>query len=226
MRKALLACTFVATSTVAVAQGADVGLVSLVSGEVAYLPSGGVAGGVKPFMRLREGDRVDLGRGARLRIVYFGAARQEDWQGPARFRAARGASAPVSGQPVQVTAIPAGVPQRIAGVPELIRNARLGGIQMRGGTPPVAKLTEAQRTELDDARAQYEAMRSALAADDLVPELFLFATIEGLELGFGEKPQELVALRRQVVGEMLRKQPDNAEVKSLAARMQVALRPD
>jgi hypothetical protein len=221
MRKTLLACVLVVASGAASPQGADVGLVSMVSGDVAYVPLAGASGRVKAFMRLRDGDKVELPPGAHVRVVLFGAARQERWEGPARFRAAQGASVPLSGKLAEVTNLPAGVPQRIARVPELIQNARLGGIQMRGGPPPAARVTAEEKAALSDARTQHDAMRNALLPDDITAELFLFATLEELRRDPGTRPAEEEMLRNQLVQEMLRKQPDNQDVKALAARLQI-----
>jgi len=133
MRSWLMMALF-AAHTVAHAQ-ADVGLVNLVSGNVAFAPAAGAGGTAKAFMKVREGDRFDLPVGTQLRLLYFASARQERWQGPASLRAGSGQSASVSGAPVQVTTLPASVPQRIARVPDLLQNAKLGGIQVRGAQP-------------------------------------------------------------------------------------------
>ena len=221
MRKILLACVLVVASGAAGPQGADVGLVSMVSGDVGYVPLTGAPGKIKAFMRLREGDRVELPSGAQLRMVLFGAARQERWEGPARFRAGLTASEPLSGKPAEVTNLPAGVSQRIARVPELIHNARLGGIQMRGGTSPAARVTAEEKAVLSDARARYDAVRNALPPDDITAELFLFATLEELRPDPGTRPAEEETRRKQLVQEMLRKQPQSDDVKALATRLQV-----
>lgn len=221
MRKILLACVLVAASGAVSPQGADVGLVSMVSGDVAYVPLAGAPGKIKAFMRLRDGDRIELSPGAQVRVVLFGAARQERWEGPARFRAAQGASASLSGKPVEVTNLPAGVPHYIARVPELIQNAKLGGIQMRGGTQPVPRASPESQAALNAARATYGRMKKDLPPDDITAELFLFASLEDLRLSGDARPAEEETLRAQMVEDMLRKQPDNEDVKALAMRLHV-----
>jgi hypothetical protein len=116
----------------------DVGMVNLVSGDVGYTPQGGPASKVKAFMKVREGDRIDVPAGAQVRVVYFEGARQERWQGPSSFQAARLQGRAISGSAAEVANLPASVPQRIARVPELMQNAKLGGIQVRAAqaTPP------------------------------------------------------------------------------------------
>ena len=68
------------------AQGADVGLINQVAGDVSYA-SGSGAGKVQAFMKVRQGDRFTVAAGAQVRLVYFNGGRQETWRGPAGFRA-------------------------------------------------------------------------------------------------------------------------------------------
>jgi hypothetical protein len=164
----------------------DVGLVHQVSGGVTY-QSGAVGG----YMKVREGDRFELPAGAELRLIYFAGGRQERWQGPASLRAGKRESAPLAGKPAAVSVLPAGTPARLARIPELMRNAQFGGVAVRGGRPPPVETEDSLR----EARATYARMRGALPADDLTPELFLYAAL-------ASGPD-----------------PDSEEVKSLAARL-------
>ena len=173
----------------------DVGLVSLVAGEVTFSAQAAAPAAVKAFMKVREGDRFDLPQGTQLELVYFASSRRERWQGPASLRVARRESAPLAGKPVQVTALPASVPHRLARIPELAQSALFGGTRVRGGRPPGVENVETEES-LREARATYARLRAELPADDLTPELFLYAALAG-------GPQ-----------------PDSEEVKSLAARLQ------
>jgi len=164
----------------------DVGLVNLVSGEVLYQ-----AGKAKAFMKLREADRFEVPAGAQLRLVYFASGRQERWQGPARLAAGKRESQPLAGKPAEVSQLPAGVPQRIARMPEGARNALFGGVVVRGGKPPPVETEDSLR----EARETYARLRRELPADDLTPELFLFAALSA-----GPNP-------------------DSEEVKTLAVRL-------
>lgn len=188
------------------AHAQDVGLVNLVAGEVSYAARGAAPEKAKPFMKVRDGDRFRLAAGAQLRVVYFDGGRQERWRGPASFQAARRQSAPLSGAPAEVLALPAGVPQRIARVPELLQNARLGGVQLRGGGRP----GKADEAALREARATYDSLRKRLPEDDITPELYLYAVLS---------EQGLQGEMRSVAEEMQRRQPDNEEVKWLAKRV-------
>ena len=207
MRKEFLALLFSAVSAAAWAQGVDVGLVNLVSGGVTYAPLSGTLGEAKPFMRVRDGDRFNVPAGGQVRIVYFTSSRQERWSGPASFHAGQGASEGISGKPAEVTVLPAGVPQRIARVPELMQNAKLGGIQVRGGLTRRQEASLDQQATVREARETYERMRKEMPADDITSELYLYAVLHDYLL---------YADMKAVVEEMLRKQPGNEDVKALA----------
>ena len=146
----------------------DVGLVDLVAGEVAYQ-----AGKARAFMKVREGDRFEVAAGAQLRLIYFAGARQERWQGPARLSAGKRESVPLAGKAAEARVLPASVPQRLARIPELTRNALFGGVMVRRAKPPGAETADSLR----EARATYARMRRELPADDLTPELFLYAAL-------------------------------------------------
>ncbi len=207
MRAGLFA-VLLATSGSLLAQGADVGLLNSVSGDVSYRSPSGAAGKVQAFMRIRDGDQINLARGAQLRIVFFNGGRQERWQGPASFRAGSAASAPIAGKPAEATNLPAGAGERIARVPELMQHARLGGIQVRAGLTRKQEASLRQQEDIRTARATYEQMQAAMPSDDITPELYLYAALYEY-LMYGEMSA--------VVDEMLRKQPDSEDVKALAA---------
>ena len=201
MRGGLMA-VLLAVCTNALAQ-ADIGLVNLVAGSVTLTSQSGEAVAAKAFMKVREGDRFEVPPGAQVRVVFFEGSRQERWQGPASFRAARLQSTPLSGKPADISALPASVPLRMARVPELMQNAKLGGIQVRSAQA----LKPMHEHALDEAKATYERLRNELPGDDLTPELFYYSALNEYQLYEDMAP---------VVDEMLRKQPDNDDVKSLA----------
>jgi len=204
MRTAFLVMLLAASPAIC-AQAIDVGLVNLVSGEVTYAAAPGSSAKVQAFMKVRAGDRFTLPPGAELRLVFFDGGRQERWRGPASFRAAKGSSEPIDGKPVEVATLPAGTPQRIARVPDLLQYARLGGIQVRGLTRK-QKASLEQQEAVRTARDTYAQMRKDMPADDITPELYLYATLYEFLLFDDMKP---------VVAEMRRKQPDNQDLKAL-----------
>jgi len=190
----------------AVAQGADAGLVSLVEGAVTYTPPGGAPGRVQAYMKLREGDRIEVPAGAQVRVLFFDGGRQERWSGPAGFRIGKSAAEALSGKPEEVTVLPPGVPQRIAQVPQLVQLAKLGGVQLRG-LAPAQRAGLDQQAALAQARAAYDEMRGKLPADDITPELYLYAVLHEYLL-YGDM--------QAVVDEMLRRQPESEQAKAFA----------
>lgn len=192
------------------AQTADVGLVNLLNGDVSYVSEGAASAKARPFMKVRQGDRFTLPAGAQLRVVYFQGGRQESWKGPASFRAGAQAGEQGSGANPEVSALPAGVPQKIAQVPELMQIAKLGrsgGVAVRGaGRPP--RLTAEQQAEVKSARDTYGKLRAQSSADDITPELYLYSVLQDYLLYDDMKP---------IVEEMAKRQPSNAEVQELVA---------
>lgn len=184
--------------------GVDVGLVSQVSGAVTYSGGGTGSQAVRPFMRVRQGDRLTLPAGASLRLIYTSSGRQETWQGPASLRAGPISSENLGGNAPVVQALPASVPQKMARVPDLVTGARLGGIVVRGSG---AGRPARPSPEVEKARTVYKAMRAEASADDVTPELFLLSVLQ--ENGMVDELQS-------VTQEMLKRQPDTPEVKELA----------
>jgi hypothetical protein len=209
MRRHVMAVLLM-VSGAALAQGTDVGLVNLVSGEVGFAPTTGSPGKVSAFMRVRDGDRFEVPAGAQLRVVYLEGGRQERWQGPASFRAGKSAGEPISGAAAEITNLPAGVPQKIARVPELVQNAKLGGIQLRGGSVQAQKGADFQEP-VREARAIYERISKELPADDITPELFLYAAYSEFHLYDDMK---------SVVAAMRRKQPSSEDIIALEGWLQ------
>lgn len=198
MLRALAAVIFAAPA-IAGAQ-ADVALVDLVSGDVTY---GSPRARVTQYMKVREGDRFTVARGGQVRLMFFKTATQEHYAGPASFTVGPNGGYLHSGAKPRITSVPAFVPGRLSRIPELVQNARLGGVALRGNPKP-----RADDALLRDARAGYDRLRREATGDDITPELFLFATLAEYhrydEMG-------------RLADEMLRKQPNNEEVKTLAA---------
>jgi len=192
------------------AQGADVGLVNMLNGDVSFVSSGAAAAKVRPFMKVRQGDRFTLPAGSQVRVVYFQGGRQETWKGPAGFRAGSQSSETSSGSAPEVTTLPSSVPQKIAQVPELMQIAKLGrsgGVSVRG-TTKAPKLSAEQLAELKTAKDTYGKLRAQSSADDITPELYLYSVLQDFLLYDDMKP---------VVEEMAKRQPGNTEVQELVA---------
>lgn len=189
----------------------DVGLVSLLSGEVTYRSAGAKAEKAKPYMKVRQGDRFRVPPGGQLRLVYLSGGRQESYAGPAELTAGAQSSRVHSGAPAQVSTLPSGVPQKIARTPELLalaKTSRAGGLAVRGG---VKARTPEQEEELRAARATYRQLRDASGSTDITPELYLYAVLED-QRRYGDM--------KEVVSEMKRRQPANPDVDLMADYVQ------
>jgi hypothetical protein len=84
--------------------------------------------------------------------------------------------------------------------------AKLGGVQVRGLTP-TQKASLDQQTAIVQARAAYDEMRKTLPADDITPELYLYAVLHEYLLYDDMKA---------AVVEMLRRQPESEQARALA----------
>jgi len=209
MKKILSALGFAtAFAAASVFAAEDVGLVNQLSGEVTYA-SGGSTAKAKPFMKVREGDKFTVHAGAQLRIVYFQGGRQEAFTGPATLTVGSQSSGQQTGPQPQVTTLPAGVPQKIAQTPELVQIARLGrsgGVAVRGAQS-MQRLTPQAQAEVRQARQTYEQMRKSSAADDIVPELYLYSVLQD---------HLLYDDMKVLVADMQKRQPSNADVAVMA----------
>jgi hypothetical protein len=187
----------------------DVGLINQLAGDVSYT-SGGSTSKAKAYMKVREGDKFTVPAGAQLRIVYFDGGRQESYTGPASLTTGAKQSAQQSGAQPQVTQLPAGVPQKIAQTPELIQIARLGrsgGVAVRGTQQQEQRLTPQAQAEVRQARQTYDQMRKSSAANDIVPEQYLYAVLQD---------HLLYEDMKSVVAEMQKRQPSNPDVAVMA----------
>ena len=185
----------------------DVGLVNQLSGEVAYKAPGGSASRASAFMKVREGDNFRLNAGARLRVVYFDGGRQELWEGPAEFNAARKQGTVISGK-VMASQLPGGVPQALAQTPELmqiVKVGRPGAVTVRGIKPG---MSAEQKLGVQQARDQYKSMSAGTAGDDITPELYLLNVL---------REHALHDEMKQVAARMLVKQPAQQEVMDIVA---------
>jgi hypothetical protein len=195
----------------------DVGLVNHLAGDVSYA-SGGATAKAKPYMKVRAGDRFSVPAGGQLRLVYFQGGRQESYAGPVTLTAGAQQSAVQTGAQPQVTTLPTGVPQKIAQTPELIQIARLGrsgGVAVRGVNAE-RRLTPQQQAEVKQAKQTYQQLRQGAAADDITPELYLYSVLQD---------HLLYTDMQQVVAEMQKRQPANADVAAMAEYVKVRNEP-
>lgn len=149
---------------------------------------------VTPFMKLRAGDRLELGDGARLRLLYGQSGRQETWAGAGRLQVGTDATARLSGNPqLEIKQMPSAALARLARAENVLADmrTRTGMVVIRSGG-----LLEALR----EAESVYREMRAGAADDDVAPELYLVSALYELKL-YKDIPD--------VIEDILGRQPDN-----------------
>src|SRR5262245_63317478 len=78
---------------------------------------------------------------------------------------------------------------------------RSGGVAVRGTPQQVQRLSPQAQAEVSQARQTYEQMRKTAAANDIVPEQYLYAVLQRSE----EHTSELQSLRHLVCRLLLEK---------------------
>lgn len=158
--------------------------------------------------RLAPGTRLRLADGGRLQLLYLPEGRLESWQGRAvvAVGVAETQGLAIRTEP-QVKRLPAAVTEALAAsvltLPEQPprRAARRAKTQA-----PVNRLTAIQ--------AQYAALREHSTEEDLLPELYLIAALEGVQ-AYADLQEPFDAL--------VRKQPESPAIQALRQRYEPLL---
>src|SRR5664279_5552543 len=157
--------------------GAEVGLVTAVSGNVKWQEEKSAASELKPFVKVREGDQLMMEGLARVQVVYFESARQETWQGTGVLEVGSTSSKTIKGgQQPEIKMLPAILVKQLSKTPSPDGNVKTGMIRLRSMTPP-----------LESVERDYAEMRKQADSADRNPELFLLASYferrESVKLG-------------------------------------------
>ena len=203
MRNHRRLCKFVALSVwtfvCGLAMANEVGLVTAVTGSVVLRGQNSAAGDLKPFVKLRAGDRLTL-REARVQMVFFDGGLQETWQGAGEVEAGATSSRLLQGslQGESRTLSPILVKQ-LSRTPDGSGGSKTGMIRLRSLAPSET---------LENLERNYSELRAAAAADDLSPELYRLTGY--LEL------QEYVRLEA-ALGALEASRPNDSAVSELVA---------
>lgn len=203
----ILACLILqlpAISVRAETPSADIALVTILQGDVRFQSKDGAARPALAYMRIRHGDTILLPKNSTIRLSYTSVPRHEIWTGPASFVATRSGGEVLSGRKAVVMPLPAAVPQKLARITELLGTTHMGGTIVRSIKPQVP----ATREDIAAAISVYESMRANTTITDVTPELYLYAIF---------LDNEMFEDLRIVAKDMLIRQPENADVKLLAA---------
>jgi hypothetical protein len=186
----------------------EVGLVTAVSGGVTLQDEKVAASPLKPFVKVRDGDRLSLQEGSRLQIVFFEGGRQETWKGAGALEVGSASSKVLKGnlQP-EIKTLPPILVKQLTKTPSPDGSVKTGMIRMRSVPTP-------EKVEL--AEKAYADFRKQSDPADRNPEIFIFAAyfelrefdkLEVLLKSLGErspKDQELNALIELYVGAVKR----------------------
>lgn len=149
---------------------ADVAMLTQVSGEVTVSAREGRRPAV-PFLKISAGEKLNLGRDARVQMVYFGNGRQEVWKGAGEVEVGslEGRSAALK---PETTQLPPLVINQLAKTPAAGQQGRTGMVMLRSLGDPDAG---------DHLDKQYAELRKSSAPDDTTPEVFLLSGLLDLK---------------------------------------------
>ena len=146
----------------------EVGLVTALSGTVKLQEEKSAVSELKPFIKVREGDRLTLQGNARLQLVFFDGGRQETWQGAGALEVGGVSSkAVIGGLQAEVRTLPAILVKQLSKTPAPDGSVKTGMIRMRS-MPSVVKPEELEQN--------YAELRKQVEASDHNPELYLLAS--------------------------------------------------
>ena len=186
----LLAALIAGLSSFACAQ-APSAMVLSVEGDVSVKVQGKPTK-LEAFTRLLEGDRVALGKAAKLNMIYTRSSRQETWTGPGAILAGNAESTTVNGKPqLEAKQLPAKVAQMMAHTPASDSTGKAGMVRLRA---------IAQPDELASLEKTYQDLRTSSPANDRNPEVYFLAGL--FKLGeYDRLNQEISAMQQQNPGD-------------------------
>ena len=197
--KCFLAVATLLAPLYATAADTESGMVTQVQGSATYVSGHDKDKPVVSFMKVRAGDKLTLGKDAKLQLVYLQNGRQETWSGDAKLLiGANESTATSSANPPQVKKLPTIVLRQLSRAPGVVSD-----LKSRTGMIMVRALPMVKMRELDE---NYAALRKDAAEDDVTPELYMLAGLHELKLYRDMKP---------VLEEMRKRQPNNPEVQAV-----------
>jgi len=145
----------------------EVALVTALRGEVGINNGSGVKTPLQAFIKLHDGDTLQLGDASRLQIVYFQGARQETWLGPGNIEigATESKTAAAISQP-QTQQLSLQLVKQLSKTPTIDSRGRIAAFRTRSIAPS---------DNLEQALRTYQEMRAKTEANDRNPELYLLS---------------------------------------------------
>ncbi|EFL49550.1 conserved hypothetical protein [Solidesulfovibrio fructosivorans JJ]] len=172
-------------------------LVSALNGKATLSPVDGPKKPLEVFTRLREGERLDLPRGADVQLAFLQKGVRETWTGPAQvvITADGGQSADSDTPPVidklPLRAKPAG--GQASSILTQAGEQATAQVRTRDVAVPEDKtLSDDERADLDAVEKQVAQMRATAAPGDMGPDIVLLEELARL----GQKRRLTEELRR------------------------------
>lgn len=153
-------------------QAAETVLVTAVQGGVTVEGIGEGKKALEAFVRLKEGDRLNLSAKSQAKLVYVGKGRQEIWLGAGAVVIGAEEGKVLAGSPqLQVLNIPPEVARQLNRTPSPGSDGRVGMMRMRS-MPPLDAVTRLEQ--------EYAELRGKTSAGDILPEVYLLAGLYDL----------------------------------------------
>lgn len=142
---------------------ADAGMITQLSGDVS-IATGGATRAAVPFLKIATGDKLTLGNGSRVQLVYFGNGRQEIWKGGGLVEV--GSLDSKSTLKPDVAQLPPLVVNQLAKTPAAGQQGKTGMVRVRSLADPDAA---------EHLNKQYAELKKSAAIEDTTPEVFLLS---------------------------------------------------
>lgn len=184
----------------AFALNVDVGMLTQVDGSVQVAKFKQGKNRATAFLKVALGDKLNLGKNARVQIVYFETSRQEVWKGPGEVEIGNGEGRS-STLKAEVKKLPPLVARQLVKTPE-------GGQHGKTGMVTVRSLSS---DTVESLEKQYKDYRAATPAGDTTPEVFLMTGL--LEMKEYEHAQTVLDGFRKNV-------PKNPELSSVISHFE------
>ncbi|HCC53729.1 MAG TPA: hypothetical protein DEQ20_02195 [Desulfobulbaceae bacterium] len=153
---------------------------------------------LRTFIKLHEGDNLQLGENASLQLIYFKSANQETWLGPGNIVIGEDKSKAITTQlQPQIKHLSTQFTTQLAKTPTTDSRGKIAVVRTRAFGPS-ANIEQVKRTYID--------MCAKSEANDRNPELYLLSAY------FEIKEYELV---RETLTQLEARYPDYPEVKLL-----------
>lgn len=157
----------------------DVGMLTQMDGKVEIVAGKAAKCPATAFLKVALGDKLVLGKDARVQIVYFETSRQEVWKGAGEVEIGNGEGRSSSLQ-AEIRKLPPLVARQLVKTPVSGQHGKTGMVTVRSLSSDTVESLEKQYTEF----------RGATADGDTTPEVFLLTGL--LEMKEFERAQTLL----------------------------------